>query len=157
MADRKLENNGFSGEPQKPIPDFDPSPKPKRNMFALACATLASMTSILLGYDIGVMSGAGLFIKDDLKISGVQLEVLMGILNVYSLLGSAAAGRTSDWIGRRYIIVGRREPVLWSETVIDGHDYDTGFDDHINAEVVESIGGCTASGEPSTMEVNNER
>ncbi|CAL5329131.1 unnamed protein product [Camellia sinensis] len=105
MADRKLENNGFSGEPQKPIPDFDPSPKPKRNMFALACATLASMTSILLGYDIGVMSGAGLFIKDDLKISDVQLEVLMGILNVYSLLGSAAAGRTSDWIGRRYTIV----------------------------------------------------
>jgi sugar porter (SP) family MFS transporter len=63
------------------------------------------MTSILLGYDIGVMSGAGLLIQDDLKISDIKLEVLMGILNVYSLLGSAAAGRTSDWIGRRYTIV----------------------------------------------------
>lgn len=51
------------------------------------------------------MSGAGIFIKDDLKISDVQLEIVMGILNVYSLLGSAAAGRTSDWIGRRYTIV----------------------------------------------------
>ncbi|GMP38033.1 hypothetical protein CsSME_00009453 [Camellia sinensis var. sinensis] len=60
---------------------------------------------MILQADIGVMSGAGLFIKDDLKISDVQLEVLMGILNVYSLLGSAAAGRTSDWIGRRYTIV----------------------------------------------------
>lgn len=51
------------------------------------------------------MSGAGIFIKEDLKISDVQLEVLMGVLNLYSLFGSFAAGRTSDWIGRRYTIV----------------------------------------------------
>jgi sugar porter (SP) family MFS transporter len=55
--------------------------------------------------DIGVMSGASLYIKKDLNITDVQLEVLMGILNVYSLIGSFAAGRTSDWIGRRYTIV----------------------------------------------------
>ena len=55
--------------------------------------------------DIGVMSGAGLYIQEDLKISDVKLEVFMGLLNVYSLIGSAAAGRTSDWIGRRYTIV----------------------------------------------------
>ncbi|KAL6656852.1 hypothetical protein ACP70R_004632 [Stipagrostis hirtigluma subsp. patula] len=81
-------------------------PKKKGNVkFAFACAILASMTSILLGYDIGVMSGASLYIKKDLKINDVQLEILMGILNVYSLVGSFAAGRTSDWIGRRYTIV----------------------------------------------------
>ncbi|PAN14649.1 hypothetical protein PAHAL_2G426700 [Panicum hallii] len=81
-------------------------PKKKGNVrFAFACAILASMTSILLGYDIGVMSGASLYIKKDLNISDVKLEVLMGILNVYSLIGSFAAGRTSDWIGRRYTIV----------------------------------------------------
>ncbi|GMN26345.1 hypothetical protein TIFTF001_040839 [Ficus carica] len=51
------------------------------------------------------MSGAAIFIKDDLHISDVQVEVLVGILNLYSILGSAAAGRTSDWIGRRYTIV----------------------------------------------------
>ncbi|KAF7126591.1 hypothetical protein RHSIM_Rhsim11G0174200 [Rhododendron simsii] len=105
MADRKYEENGFSGETPTPIPAFDPPPKPKRNKFAFACAILASMTSILLGYDIGVMSGAGIFIKEDLKISDVQLEIVMGVLNLYSLLGSCAAGRTSDWIGRRYTIV----------------------------------------------------
>ncbi|KAL7002723.1 Polyol transporter 5 [Sarracenia purpurea var. burkii] len=105
MADRKSRENGFSGQSQTRIPAFDPPQKPKRNKFAFACAFLASMTSILLGYDIGVMSGAGPYIQDDLKISDVKLEILMGILNVYSLLGSAAAGRTSDWIGRRYTIV----------------------------------------------------
>ncbi|PRQ23641.1 putative major facilitator, sugar transporter, major facilitator superfamily [Rosa chinensis] len=106
MADRRAEENVVSGQPtQKTIADFDPAPKPKRNKYALACAMLASMTSILLGYDIGVMSGAAIFIKDDLHISDVQVEVLVGILNLYSLIGSAAAGRTSDWIGRRYTIV----------------------------------------------------
>ncbi|CAN1255640.1 Polyol transporter 5 [Linum perenne] len=87
------------------LADFDPPAKPKRNIFAFACAILASMTSILLGYDIGVMSGAAIFIKDEFKISDVQVEVLVGMLNIYSLIGSAAAGRTSDWIGRRYTIV----------------------------------------------------
>ena len=34
----------------KILPDFDPPKKNKRNKFSLACATLASMTSVLLGY-----------------------------------------------------------------------------------------------------------
>ncbi|KAG6651791.1 polyol transporter 5-like [Carya illinoinensis] len=105
MADRKAENNDISDQPQKSIVDFDPPKKPKRNMYAIACAVLASMTSVLLGYDIGVMSGAMIYIKKDLKINDVQVEILAGILNLYCLIGSCAAGRTSDWIGRRYTIV----------------------------------------------------
>ncbi|XP_019448512.1 PREDICTED: polyol transporter 5-like [Lupinus angustifolius] len=87
------------------LEDFNPQKKPKRNKYAFACALLASMTSILLGYDIGVMSGAALYIKTDLKITDVQIEILLGIINVYSLIGSSLAGITSDWIGRRYTIV----------------------------------------------------
>ncbi|GFY89989.1 polyol/monosaccharide transporter 1 [Actinidia rufa] len=101
MADRK----GISGPPNPAISASERSQKPKRNKYAFACAILASLTSILVGYDIGVMSGAGMYIQEDLKISDVKLEVLMGILNVYSLIGYAATGRTSDWIGRRYTIV----------------------------------------------------
>ncbi|XVF67379.1 hypothetical protein PTKIN_Ptkin10aG0116100 [Pterospermum kingtungense] len=55
--------------------------------------------------DIGVMSGAMMFIKEDLKISDVQVEILVGVLNLYCLVGSFAGGRVSDWIGRRYTIV----------------------------------------------------
>ncbi|KAF7143456.1 hypothetical protein RHSIM_Rhsim05G0075500 [Rhododendron simsii] len=102
-----MDANQFPGQQtQTPIPGFDPSPqKPKRNKYAFGCAILASMTSILLGYDVGVMSGAGQLIQDDLKISDVQLEIVMGIIELYSLLGAYAAGRTSDWVGRRYTIV----------------------------------------------------
>lgn len=51
------------------------------------------------------MSGAMIFIKDEMKINDVQVEVLAGILNLCALVGSLTAGRTSDIIGRRYTIV----------------------------------------------------
>ncbi|XP_062090774.1 polyol transporter 5-like [Humulus lupulus] len=75
------------------------------NKYTLLCALLASTSSILLGYDIGVMSGAVLFIKENLKITSTQVEILVGTLNVFSLVGSLASGKTSDYIGRRYTIV----------------------------------------------------
>ncbi|CAL1369029.1 unnamed protein product [Linum trigynum] len=79
--------------------------KPKINKFALICAIMASVANALLGYDIGVMSGAVIYIKDQFSISDVQVELLVGTLNIYSLFGSIAAGRSSDWIGRRYTFV----------------------------------------------------
>ncbi|XP_066383966.1 polyol transporter 5-like [Miscanthus floridulus] len=82
-----------------------PAKRPPLNKYALACAVLASMNSILLGYDVSVMSGAQLFMKQDLKITDTEIEVLAGIINIFSLVGSLAAGRTSDWIGRRYTMV----------------------------------------------------
>jgi len=72
--------------------------------FVFLCAIFASLNSVLLGYDVGVMSGAILFIQEDLKISEVQEEVLVGILSIISLLGSLAAGKTSDAIGRKWTI-----------------------------------------------------
>ncbi|KAM3700207.1 hypothetical protein ACB098_05G079700 [Castanea mollissima] len=72
--------------------------------FVFLCAIFASLNSVLLGYDVGVMSGAILFIQEDLKISEVQEEILVGILSIISLLGSLAAGKTSDAIGRKWTI-----------------------------------------------------
>uniref|UniRef100_A0A7N0TNW9 Major facilitator superfamily (MFS) profile domain-containing protein n=1 Tax=Kalanchoe fedtschenkoi TaxID=63787 RepID=A0A7N0TNW9_KALFE len=72
-----------------------PQKQPRMNKYVLSRAFLASMTSALLGYDMGVMSGATIFIQEDLKLRP----------DGYSLLGSFAAGRTSDVICCRYTIV----------------------------------------------------
>lgn len=77
----------------------------KVNKYALACSAVASMVSIIFGYDTGVMSGAMIFIKEEFVIKETQLEVAAGVLNLCALVGSLCAGRTSDIIGRRYTIV----------------------------------------------------
>ncbi|CAH9131376.1 unnamed protein product [Cuscuta epithymum] len=93
----------FSRVESRPGPG---SPQPHRlNKFAFLSAVLASTNSILLGYDLGVMSGAVLFIKETFKLSSVEHELLVSLLNVSSLVGSLASGKTSDLIGRRYTIV----------------------------------------------------
>ncbi|XP_023743044.1 probable polyol transporter 4 [Lactuca sativa] len=69
--------------------------------FVFACAVFASLNSVLLGYDVGVMGGAIIFMQQDLKISEVQVEVIVGILNIVSLIGSLAGGKASDTIGRK--------------------------------------------------------
>ncbi|TYG80532.1 hypothetical protein ES288_D02G223700v1 [Gossypium darwinii] len=76
--------------------------KKSTRKYVLACAIFASLNNVLLGYDVGVMSGAIIFIQEDLKITEVQEEVLVGILSIISLLGSLAGGRTSDVIGRKW-------------------------------------------------------
>lgn len=47
------------------------------------------------------MSGAQIFIKDDLQLTDTEIEILTGIMNLYSLAGSLTAGWTSDRMGRR--------------------------------------------------------
>ncbi|KDP20936.1 hypothetical protein JCGZ_21407 [Jatropha curcas] len=64
----------------------------------------AEMDLIYSNEHVGVISGAILFIQEDLKISEVQEEVLVGILSIISLLGSLAGGKTSDAIGRKWTI-----------------------------------------------------
>ncbi|KAK1308211.1 putative polyol transporter 4 [Acorus calamus] len=76
--------------------------KSSSRKYVFACAVFASLNSVLLGYDVGVMSGAIIFIRDDLHISEVQEEVLVGCLSIVSLLGSLGGGRTSDAIGRKW-------------------------------------------------------
>ncbi|GJN34968.1 hypothetical protein PR202_gb23685 [Eleusine coracana subsp. coracana] len=82
-----------------------PSPGTKAaaagNTYTLVCALLASLASIIYGYNRGVMSGAQKYVQADLGVSDGQLEVLIGLTSVYSLVGSLAAGWACDRAGRR--------------------------------------------------------
>eukprot|EP01018_Ginkgo_biloba_P001615 Gb_04393 [translate_table: standard] len=98
-------SNLFAGE-YGLVNNHSSSVKRPMNKYVIVCALLASMNSMLLGYDdddaaAGVMSGAILFIQEELHITEVEEEMLIGSSNIVSLLGAAVAGRTADAIGRR--------------------------------------------------------
>ncbi|CAL4990082.1 unnamed protein product [Urochloa decumbens] len=77
----------------------------RRNVFAFVCATLASMTTILMGYNLALMSGAELFMREDLGLTDEQVEVLSGSMNLFMLGSILAAGWAADAMGRRGTIV----------------------------------------------------
>ena len=92
------------------------------------------------------MSGAIIYIKEDLKISDVQVEILAGILNLCTLIGSCAAGRTSDWIGRRYTIV-LSQVILFAGAILMGFATNYGFlmVGRVVAGIGSGYGALTAS------------
>ncbi|CAJ1930053.1 unnamed protein product [Sphenostylis stenocarpa] len=86
------------------------------NKYAFASVMAASIISAVFGYGepinnedhsvvIAMMSGALVFIKEDLQINDLQVQLLAGMLHVCALPGCMAAGRTSDYKGRRYTII----------------------------------------------------
>ncbi|CAN6347856.1 unnamed protein product [Urochloa humidicola] len=89
----------------KPDAAAAPPAPVQRNKYPFFCAVLASMTSILTGYNVAVMSGAQIFMAEDMGVSDAQIEVLSGVINLYSLAGALLAGWTSDRLGRRLTIV----------------------------------------------------
>ena len=67
-------------------------------LLGVACA---SSFSFLLGYDIGIMSGAKRLIKKDFDLGEGELELLVAILNLISGPGGLLSGRLADSLGRR--------------------------------------------------------
>jgi MFS family permease len=62
---------------------------------------MGCLSSVLLGFDIGVMSGAAIFIRERFQLSSVQTEVLVGILNLVASVGAVFGGSIADRLGRK--------------------------------------------------------
>eukprot|EP00466_Bigelowiella_natans_P012963 jgi/Bigna1/146094/aug1.108_g20802 len=60
-----------------------------------------SMTSMLLGYDVGIMAGALPNMVEDLQLSTTEEEVIAGSLNIVAGLCAVLAGYTADKLGRK--------------------------------------------------------
>jgi sugar porter (SP) family MFS transporter len=64
-----------------------------------------ALGGLLFGYDTGVISGALLFIPNDFKLSPFLQGAIVGALLLGAALGSAVAGRISDSVGRKRLII----------------------------------------------------
>lgn len=79
-------------------------PTPPRGRNALIWI-FGALGGILWGYDTGVISGALLFIKQDIPLSPLQKGMVVSGLLVGAMLGAGASGRLADLWGRRRLIL----------------------------------------------------
>src|SRR5438552_49038 len=77
----------------------------KTNSFMFWVSCLVSIGGILYGYDLGVISGALLFIKDAIPMSDTQIGIIVGAVLGGGLVGTLLAGPIGDRYGRRFLIM----------------------------------------------------
>lgn len=77
----------------------------KTNKFIFFIAGLVSLGGILYGYDVGVISGALLFVRNSIQLTDAQLSLIGGGMFWGGLVGTFIAGPLADWFGRRFIII----------------------------------------------------
>ncbi|KRG08206.1 sugar porter family MFS transporter [Staphylococcus sp. NAM3COL9] len=65
---------------------------------------LGALGGLLYGYDMGVISGALLFIKDDIPLNSFTEGLVVSSMLVGAIVGSGASGPMSDRLGRRRVV-----------------------------------------------------
>ena len=73
--------------------------------FVYIAAAISALGGMLFGYDIGVISGAILFIKKDFALSSGMEEIVVSSVLLGSLAGAAAGGMLADRLGRRKLLI----------------------------------------------------
>uniref|UniRef100_A0A7S0LIW5 Major facilitator superfamily (MFS) profile domain-containing protein n=1 Tax=Coccolithus braarudii TaxID=221442 RepID=A0A7S0LIW5_9EUKA len=69
--------------------------------FVVACAIFAAMDSLLLGYDIGCVSGILLFVQEEFGLSSAQAETFAAAMNSAAIIGALVSGWVADKFGRK--------------------------------------------------------
>lgn len=72
-----------------------------RNRFVLRLAIVAALGGFLFGYDTGVISGAQLFITQDLHADKFQQQAFVGALLIGAVIGAILSGYSADALSRR--------------------------------------------------------
>jgi sugar porter (SP) family MFS transporter len=75
------------------------------NRFVTRVAIIAAIGGLLFGYDTGVISGALLFLKNDLNASSFEQEAAVGSLLLGAVGGAILSGWMSKAAGRRWTLI----------------------------------------------------
>jgi MFS transporter, SP family, major inositol transporter len=80
--------------------------KPSSGRFLTKLTVIATLGGLLFGYDTGVISGALLYMKDDLNLSSfAEATVVSSLLFPGAALGALLGGRIADRIGRKRMLL----------------------------------------------------
>ena len=73
--------------------------------YVYLAAAISALGGMLFGYDIGVISGAILFIKKDFSLSAGLEEIVVSSVLLGSLVGAVGGGILADRLGRRKLLI----------------------------------------------------
>jgi SP family galactose:H+ symporter-like MFS transporter len=73
--------------------------------FVYLATAISALGGMLFGYDIGVISGAILFIKKDFSLSQGMEEIVVSSVLLGSLVGAVVGGILADRLGRRRLLI----------------------------------------------------
>ncbi len=73
--------------------------------FVYVVAAIAALGGLLFGYDIGVISGALLFIKQDFSLTPALEGFMVSSILVGAVIGAGASGALGDRLGRRKMLL----------------------------------------------------
>jgi len=73
--------------------------------FVYLATAISALGGMLFGYDIGVISGAILFIKKDFSLSPGLEEIVVSSVLLGSLVGAVVGGVLADRLGRRRLLI----------------------------------------------------
>ncbi len=75
----------------------------KRFVYVVAC--VAALGGLLFGYDIGIISGALLFIENDFPLTPFLTGVVVSSILIGAVFGAGASGALGDKLGRRKMVL----------------------------------------------------
>jgi sugar porter (SP) family MFS transporter len=73
--------------------------------FVYLATAISALGGMLFGYDIGVISGAILYVRNAFGLSTAMEEIVVSSVLLGSLAGAAAGGALADHIGRRRLLI----------------------------------------------------
>ena len=79
--------------------------EPKKHFWIYVIAAVASLGGLLSGFDMGVISGALLFINETWTMTPLEQGWLVSSAIAGSVVGAAANGFLADMYGRKKIII----------------------------------------------------
>jgi SP family arabinose:H+ symporter-like MFS transporter len=74
-------------------------------LYAYLCSTVAAISGLLFGFDIAVINGAIIFLREQFRLSEFETEVAASSLLIGCVVGASIAGWMSDRFGRRRILL----------------------------------------------------
>ncbi|MEN6533248.1 MAG: MFS transporter, partial [Bryobacteraceae bacterium] len=110
--------------------------------YAYLIAVVAALSGLLFGFDIAVINGAIVFLREQFALSDFQTEVAAGALLLGCAVGAAVAGVLSDRFGRKRILI--YSAVLFAASSIAA-GLPRGMDEFIAARLLGGVAVGVAS------------